>query len=286
MTGEQVPAAEVARRAGLPRLGGRPPLVDYSRDLWERRALLVELARSRFRATNEGTRLGMAWVVIRPLLNAAVYGLVFGLLLPAGTRPDNFVPFLVVGIFVFQFFSGCLNDGAKAITGNLGLVRTLRFPRALLPLASVLQQLLALGPMMVVAAVICVVFGEPVGLRWLGLLPALLLLATFSAGVAMIAARATLHIRDITQLLPFVTRLLFYTSGIFYAVDRVGLPRAVEVVALLNPVHVYIALSRGALVEGQAVDGSTWWLGVGWALVVLVLGYLFFWRAEERYGRE
>ncbi|MEJ5913392.1 ABC transporter permease [Pseudokineococcus sp. 1T1Z-3] len=278
--------SEIARRAGLPRLGGRPPFLQYVGALSGRRALLLELARSRFRASNEVNRLGMAWVVIRPLLNAGVYGLVFGLLLPAGTRPDNFVPFLVVGIFVFQFFAGCLNDGAKAITGNLGLVRTLHFPRALLPLATTLQQLLGLGPMMVVAAVICLVFGEPLALRWLGLPPALALLAAFSTGVGLVAARATLHIRDVTQLLPFITRLLFYTSGIFYAVDRVGLPRPVEVVALLNPVHVYISLVRGALVDGQAVDGSTWLLGLGWALLSVIAGFLFFWRAEERYGRE
>lgn len=279
-------AAERARAAGLTRLGQRQPLRRYGEELWDRRYLMVELARSRFRAGNEQNRLGMAWVVLRPLLNAAVYGVVFGLILPSSTRPPNFVPFLVTGIFVFQFFGSCLNEGAKSITGNLGLVRTLHFPRILLPLSAVLQQVLALGPMMLVACLIALAFGEPLAWRWFALVPALVLMTMFNAGVAMAAGRATIHVRDIAQLLPFLTRLVFYTSGIFYSIERIGLPGPVALVARLNPVHVYISLARSALVSGQEASWHVWALGLAWAVVGLVAGTVFFWRAEERYGRE
>lgn len=278
-------AAERARAAGLPQLGQRPGLRPYARDLWSRRHLTWELARSRFRAENEQNRLGMGWVVIRPLLNALVYGTVFGLLLQSDTRPSNFVPFLVLGIFVFQYFAGCLSDGAKAITGNAGLVRTLHFPRAILPVAVVLQHTLALLPMMATALVLTPVFGEPLTWRWLLVLPALGLLVLFSTGVAFVAARITLHVRDVTQLIPFVTRLLFYISGIFFSIDRVDLPPAAEVVARANPVQVYITLTRTGLLTEVEASAGDWLLGVAWALVVLVGGAVFFWRAEDRYGR-
>lgn len=278
-------AAERAQAAGLPRLGRRPRLGAYARDLWDRRHLTSELARSRFRAENEQNRLGMAWVVIRPLLNALVYGTVFGLLLRSETRPSNFVPFLVVGIFVFQYFAGCLSDGAKAITGNAGLVRTLHFPRAILPVAVVLQQTLALLPMMATALILVPVFGEPFTWQWLLVLPALALLVLFSTGVALVAARLTLHVRDVTQLIPFVTRLLFYISGIFFSIDRVDLPPVAEVVATVNPVQVYITLTRTGLLTEVDAGAEIWALGVGWALVALVGGAVFFWRAEDRYGR-
>ncbi|MEJ5945818.1 ABC transporter permease [Pseudokineococcus basanitobsidens] len=274
-----------AADAGLPRVGRRPTLAGYGLELWRRRQLTAELARSRFRAENEANRLGMAWIVIRPLLNAGVYGVVFGLLLRSSTRPDNFVPFLVIGIFVFQFFAGCLTDGARAITGNVGLVRTLSFPRAVLPLSLVLQNVLALVPMMLTAVVLVPVFGEPLRWSWLLALPALGLLVLFTTGVALASARLTLHVRDVTQLIPFVTRLLFYISGIFFSIDRIGLPPAAELVARLNPVQVYITLVRsGFLTEVEATSG-TWLLGVGWAVLALVVGALFFWAAEERYGR-
>lgn len=278
--------AEVAAAWGLPRLGGRPGLARYLAQTWTRRHFALQLARARFQAENEQDRLGIAWVVIRPLINAAVYGFVFALLLPGRTRPDDFVPFLVAGVFIFQYFAGCLSDGAKSITGNLGLVRTLHFPRSLLPIATVVQNALALGPMLLVLVLTVLVFGEVPRLTWLQLLPAVALLTLFNLGVTFTAARLTIHIRDIAQLLPFVTRIFFYLSGIFYSVRQTVEPGPLRTVMELNPVHIYISLVRGALSEDLAAPVWMWGAGAAWAGGALVLGTVFFWHAEERYGRE
>jgi teichoic acid transport system permease protein len=71
------------------------------------------------------------------------------------------VPYLVTGVFIFQYFANCLSGGAKAVTGNMGLVRSLHFPRAVLPISLVLQNLFAMIPMVTVLAIIVVIFGEP-----------------------------------------------------------------------------------------------------------------------------
>lgn len=279
-------AGDVAVTHGLRRIGGRPGLGAYSALLWRRRWFGVELARSRFRAGNEQDRLGMGWVVLKPLINAAVYGLIFGLLLPSSTRPENFVAYLVVGVFIFQFFASCLNDGARSITGNRGLVRSLHFPRALLPMATVMQQVLALGPMVAVLLVLVVATGEPVRLAWFLVVPAIALMTLFNAGVALVTARLTIHIRDIAQLLPFVTRVFFYTSGIFFSVDRITTVDWAETVLRFNPVHVFINLVRSSLIVTETATPADWLAGVLWAVVLFVGGYLFSWRGEERYGRD
>jgi teichoic acid transport system permease protein len=292
VTAAPLPAA-LAAEYGLPKLGGRPSLGSYLIKLWGRRYFTLELARSRFRSANEADRLGAAWIVLLPLINALVYGLVFSFLLPSGSRPEHFIPFLVIGVFIFQFFAACLSDGAKAIINNRGLVRTLHFPRALLPIASVLQQVYALVPMVVVMGGIVLATGEPLTLRWLRVLPALALMIVFCMGVAFIAARATIHVRDIAQLIPFVTRIIFYVSGIFFSVERLtaGHPR-LGLLLEVNPVNVYITLVRDALLSrdrdatGVAATATTWELGVGWALALFVFGFLFCWRAEELYGRD
>jgi teichoic acid transport system permease protein len=286
-----VPSSELAALAakhGLPRLGGRPPLGTYLRQLWGRRYFGFELAWARFRSANEQDRLGIAWVVLRPLINAAVYGMVFGLLLPASSRQENFVASLVVGVFIFQFFAASLTDGAKSITGNAGLVRSLHFPRAVLPLATVFEQVLALGPMVVVMLVISVATGEPLRVNWLLVLPALLLMTLFCSGIAMIAGRLTIHIRDITQLIPFITRIVFYLSGIFYAAQpgASGGQGVLATVLEYNPVHVYIRLVRGAVIVSEPADAKSWQLGIAYGVVFAIVGFLYFWAAEERYGRE
>jgi teichoic acid transport system permease protein len=291
-------AARAAAAAGLVQLGGRPPLLAYIRELWNRRAFAFELARSRFRAQNEANRLGAAWVILTPLINAAVYGFVFGILLPSKSRPQHFLPFLVVGVFTFAFFSGCFSDGAKSIIGNRGLVRTLHFPRAVLPIASVLQKLLELAAMTFVMCVIVLLSGEPPSLRWLRIFPAFFLMALFCSGVAFFAARMTIHVQDIAQLIPFITRLIFYVSGIFFAVGHKFSGRG-ELTVLLkgNPLNVYITLirdsvlTRDRIVNGKPAEGiaagmHTWEMGAVWGVILFVTGFIFFWRAEGLYGRD
>ncbi len=281
--------ASLAAQHGLVKLGSRPPLGVYLAQLWGRRYFCFGLARARFRSANEQDRLGIAWIVLRPLINATVYGFVFGLLLPSDRRPENFVASLVVGVFIFQFFAGCLTDGARSITGNTGLIKSLHFPRAVLPLSTIIEQLLAMIPMIVVILVVALVRGEPVRLAWLHIIPALALMSMFCAGLAMMAARLTIHVRDITQLIPFLTRLVFYLSGIFYiqpAKDAGGSEGVLAYVLELNPVHAYISLVRGAVIEGEPAPGHTWQLAIGYGVGFLLVGFLYFWRAEEKYGRE
>lgn len=279
------PAATAAAH-GLPRLGARPDFTTYLRQVWQRRHFGIQLAQSRFRAETARDRLGIGWIVLRPLINAVVYGTVFMFLLASSTRPENFVAFLVTGIFVFQFFSGSLSDGAKSIVGNLSLVQTLHFPRALLPIATIYQQVLGLVPMVAVLFLLVPATGEPITWRWLQVVPALALMTLFNLGTALITARATIHIRDITQLLPFVTRIMFYVSGVFFSVERVVDEPVLQAVLEANPVNVYMSLSRGALIYDLPAEPFTWALAVAWGVVTLAVGFVFFWLAEERYGRQ
>jgi teichoic acid transport system permease protein len=284
---------------GLPliRVGGRPSLTRYVQRLWERRHFAIELARSRFRAQNEADRLGVFWTVLSPLINALVYGFVFWFLLKSDTRPKNFVPFLVTGIFVFQYFAACLAGGAKSIIGNMGLVRSLHFPRAVLPISVVLEQLYALVPMMGVLAALVLAWREPITWHWLVVPPALFLMTLFNVGVAFIAARLTIHVRDLAQLIPFISRLFFYVSGIFFSVkktfpENAGLhQRILGDILQYNPVHAYISLVRSGIVSVEPGDPvyattQTWVIGAAWGVTLAVVGFVFFWHAEERYGRE
>jgi teichoic acid transport system permease protein len=285
----------MAERFGLRHLGGRPPLTGYLAELWQRRFFTVELARSRFRAENEADRLGVAWIVLRPLINAAVYGLVFGVILFSDSKPKDYLPFLVSGVFIFQYFAGSLADGARAIVANMGLVTSLHFPRAVLPISIVLQQLFGIIWMVLTLCVIVVANGDPVRVSWVMVVPVLALMTLFNLGVAFIAARMTIHLRDIAQLIPFVTRMFFYLSGIFVSIPKlVGVHHATWLQVLeANPLYVFITLVRVALlgpsedVVGRHYDPARVWLyAVVWGFGLLTLGFLFFWRAEDEYGRE
>ncbi|MFD3826380.1 ABC transporter permease, partial [Streptomyces sp. NPDC058625] len=128
-------AAELAAKYGLTVSGARPSLVEYVRQLWGRRHFILTFSRAKLTAQYSQAKLGQLWQVATPLLNAAVYFFIFGLLLGArrGIPDDVYVPFLVTGVFVFTFTQSSVLAGVRAIAGNLGLVRALHFPRASLP---------------------------------------------------------------------------------------------------------------------------------------------------------
>ena len=280
--------AAIADAAGLDRVGRPASLRDYVGELWRRRYFAFTLAWSRYRARNTQDRLGAAWNVLRPLLQAGVYAAVFGLILAGSTaKPPNYVEFVTAGVFVFHFLGGSLSSGSKSIVGDLGLVRTLRFPRAVLPLASTLREFYAFAPAVGVLAVLLLVLGNPPTLEWLLLPVAVLLMTTFGLGTAMVCARVTTLVRDFTNLLPFMIRILFYVSGVIIDVRRIrseSFP-LLEDILRDNPFHVYIELVRQSLLDTHDVQASYWAWGAGWAVGTLLVGFLFFWRGEESYGR-
>ncbi|MFT3969533.1 MAG: ABC transporter permease [Micropruina sp.] len=277
--------AQLAADRGLHRVGARPPLASYLKQTWARRQFVVKMAQFRLRADLEDNRLGVVWLLLQPVLNALVYGTIF-YFLQSDRRPQDYVAHVVIGVFLFQFFSRSLSDGAKSITGNRALVQSLAFPRLTLPLAEVMEQFLSLLPSMGLLLVILPLLGHPPTWSWLLMVPLLALYTLFNAGIAMIAARLTVHVRDLTQVLPFISRILFYTSGVLFDVNRIfeSHPWVIAVYDL-HPLYQVLTIARHSLMGGDYNHRFWLYLSV-YAVVVFLVGLVFFWVAEERYGRD
>lgn len=279
-------AAEVAAQYGLQKVGARPGLWTYLKQTWARRDFAYTLAKSRIHARNQANRLGIVWEIIKPTLNALMYGFIFGVL-QGGKRPEDYAAYVVIGVFLFEFFSHAMSQGAKSITGNRSLVQSLNFPRMTLPFSTLIQQLLTLVPMLVVMVVYVVVLGGHPRWQWLLLIPLIAIFTLFNMGVTLIFARLTVHLADLTQLIPLVTRVLFYTSGVLFAVDKIfeAHPWVVELYNF-HPIYQVLEIARGILLKNHFYDPMHWLYLSIWAVVLLVGGTIFFWQAEERYGRE
>ncbi|MFI9202143.1 ABC transporter permease [Streptomyces sp. NPDC053048] len=287
-------AAELARKYGLAVSGARPPLGEYARQLWERRHFILAFSRAKLTAQYSKAKLGQVWQVATPLLNAVVYFFIFGVLMGAHGKmsTSTYIPFLVTGVFVFTFTQTSAMAGVRAIAGNLGLVRALHFPRAALPISFALQQLQQLLYSMIVLFVMLIGFGHYPKPSWLLILPTLALQFCFNTGLAMILARAGSRTPDLAQLLPFLLRTWMYASGVMYSlVDQLKKTKAPEwLIDVLgaNPAAVFIDLMRFALIDGFGSDKlppHVWALAGGWALLFGVGGFVYFWKAEEQYGR-
>ncbi|MDQ0601310.1 teichoic acid transport system permease protein [Streptomyces canus] len=285
--------AALAARHGLSVSGARPTLSEYIRQLWARRHFITAFSTAKLTAQYSQAKLGQIWQVMNPLLNAAVYFFIFGVLLGTKKGVPDYVPFLVTGVFIWTFTQSSILTGTRAISGNLGLVRALHFPRAALPLSFCLQQLQQLLFSMAALVVILLCFGVPVSVSWLLAIPALVLQFTFNAGVSLIVARVGAKTPDIAQLMPFILRTWMYVSGVMWSIDHLAAkhthwPSWVVPVLQANPAAIYIDLMRFALIDSfhsSQLPQHVWLIATGWALLAGVGGFIYFWKAEETYGR-
>ncbi|MFD9002715.1 ABC transporter permease [Streptomyces sp. NPDC059582] len=289
---EGLTAAVLAAKYGLAVSGARPSLGEYVRQLWGRRHFILAFSQAKLTAQYSQAKLGQIWQVATPLLNAAVYYFIFGLILKAsrGMSMDVYIPFLVTGVFVFTFTQSSVMAGVRAISGNLGLVRALHFPRAALPVSFALQQLQQLLYSMLVLFIVAIGFGSYPSLSWLLIVPVLVLQFLFNTGLALIMARAGAKTPDLAQLMPFVMRTWMYASGVMFSIPIMlaDKPQWVATVLQWNPAAIFMDLMRFALIEdygSENLPDHVWAAAGGWAALFAIGGFIYFWQAEERYGR-
>lgn len=276
----------ISPASGLRAIEAKPALTTYLRDTWGRIPFAAHLAWYQVFTANSRNRMGLAWVVLRPMLNASIYGVIFGLLLGTEGRPPNFIAFLLIGIFFYEFFSTSIRQGATSITGNESLIKTISFPRLALPVSNIIRQLINIGFVMLVMIGMLLVLRTPISTTWLLIFPIMFVYSLFCLGLSAILARLTVHFRDLTSFIPFMIRLGLYASAVIFPLERLlkHYPTALAVMQL-NPIHGFVYLARGALLPEYPVLAFDWAVVLIWTAVIFPLGIIFFWKGESHYGR-
>jgi len=263
-------------------------LVTYVRHAWRRRHLAYAMPVERLRSRHQTTVLGNFWNLLNPMLSVAVYFLIFSVVLDASRGVDNYILWLVVGLFTFRLTSASVSQGATSVTGRQGLVRSIKFPRVLLPVSTTIGEFLRFGFEVMILLLLAVVTGEGLSWRVVALPGVLGLHFCFNLGLAMVMARLNDSFRDVQQILPFVFMLLRYLSGVMIPISRFegAAPTAVFYVLESNPLLQIIALYRWVLMDSHpSLSLFNLTQVVILAIVVLLVGLKFFSSAEHRYGR-
>ena len=277
MDGEPPDARRLVDLTAAPSAGA------YLREVWRRREFAFVVPAQDLRAQNMDTTLGQLWHLLNPALLVGVYFFIFGVLLDTRRGVDNFLGFLIVGVVLFHLTQRVVQDAAVCIVRNLGLIRSIQFPRILLPLATVNGQTLAFLPALAVALLAVLATGERPSLRWLLLLAVLAAGYVFNLGAALVVARVGASVRDLQRLLPHLLRLLFYGSGVIFSVEAFVTSEAWRRAFAVNPVYDFITCARWCLL-GTGVDPPVVVGLVVWCAVLPVVGLFVFRRGERRFG--
>jgi teichoic acid transport system permease protein len=265
-----------------------PSTREYLQQMWARRSFAVAMPIEEVRSTHQDTLLGNIWHLANPMLSVAVYYLVFGVILDASGRIENYVLWLMIGVFAFGLTSRSVLAGATSISANQGLMRAMRFPRALIPVSTVIGRLLTFGFELGVLMIVALATGEGLNRNLLGLPAIVALHSALNLGGAFIAARLNDSYRDVQQVIPFVFRLLMYVSGVMFSVqayvdeetEHWWLSRLIE----LNPMVQILDMYRWAIM-GNAIDPMRVVETGAMSLVLLVFGFWYFRANELQYGR-
>jgi teichoic acid transport system permease protein len=260
---------------------------DYLRQMWARRAFAVAMPMEEVRSSHQNTLLGNVWHLGNPLLSVAVYYLVFGVFLQARGDIQNYVLWLMIGVFAFGLTQRSVLAGATAITTSQGLMRSMRFPRALLPLSIVIGRLLTFGFELSVLAAVAFATGQGFSMRWLALPLVIVLHTTLNLGGAFVAARLNDSYRDVQQLIPFLFRLLMYVSGVMFPIRNYlgdDLNPWISRAITWNPMVAMLDLYR-AVFLGTSIDVRITVRLVIVSGLLLMFGFRFFRARELDYGR-
>lgn len=263
----------------------RPSVRGYFRQLYERRHFIYTDARSRAFYSDRDLLLGRLWLILQPLLNAAMYGFMFGFILKTSRGIENFVGFLVIGITFFGFITALLNTGNGLIKRSRGMISSFQFPKAALVLSASYRTFLNSLPQAVVAIIVALAMqlGRPVPWTLILVVPLFFMLHLFGTGLMFLAARATAQFPDARILIQVAARAWFFISGVFFSIERFVDHPEMRMVMELNPAYVFLQAIRDSAMYNVVPELTVWLTLAGWSFLTLSIGFLVFWQAEDKY---
>ena len=255
--------------------------------LFRFRGLLATLTSRELKARYRGSVLGFLWSLANPLLLLAVYTFVFSIVFKPDTRGGMtpYALFLVSGLFPWIWISASTLEGSMSLLANSGLIRKAVFPAELLPMVSVLSNLVHLLfalPIVIVALVAGRILGYKVGGLSLVALPAILLLhLPMVSGLALGASALTVHFKDVRDLLANLLTLMFFLTPILYSLDSIRHLAPVWWAVRLNPFTPFILAYQSVLFRGELPHPLLWTQMALVSLIAWTLGAGLFERLRE-----
>jgi ABC-2 type transport system permease protein len=251
--------------------------------LYAYRGLLKNLVLKDLKLKYRGSVFGFLWSLLNPLLMIVVYSVAFTFILRI--RSAGFVFYLMLGPLSWTFFASSAMMSTGSIVDNAGLLKSVLFPKAILPIGTVLfnfaQYLLTISVFLP-----AMLLWYRVPLSWPMLLfPAFLVLqVVFTIGVALILATSTAFFRDVRHLLEVALAMLFWTTPIVYELRLV--PERFRLLILLSPVSPFIVGYQQLFFYREWPDATVWLVATAHALGAFVAGALLFLAFEDRFTEQ
>jgi ABC-2 type transport system permease protein/lipopolysaccharide transport system permease protein len=251
------------------------------REQVEYRELLQQVTMRDLRLRYKQTVMGFGWAVFMPIVNTAVFSVIFTRVAPIDTGVPYPV-FAFCGLLVWNFFSSTLRFAVNSLTSNISLVTKVYFPREILPLSAMLVSLVDQLVGSIVLVALMGYYGVGVTPMLIFLPAVVLVQVAFTFGVSLMLAMANLFYRDVKYLFEVVITVWMFATSVLYPMELLG-GKAARL-AQINPMTPIIDGYRDVLLYGRSPFDGPFALAAVIAVACLAAGWLTFHRAEFRFA--
>lgn len=257
-------------------------MIKMFKNIYQYRELLKTNIKKEIRGKYKHSFLGILWSFLYPLLQLAVYAIIFPLILR--NTQDHYVIFLCVALIPWNFFTTIVTQSTGTVINNADIVKKVYFPREILPISVVTSQLVNF--LISTIIIIAFVLFSGMGLsKYIVFYPLILLIQyIFSIGVSFIVSSATVFLRDLEHLISIAMMMLFYATPIAYSADTI--PANFSFIITLNPMAHILNAYRDIFYYQRMPELQT--LGVMFiiSILVFVIGYAFFNKLQKNFAEE
>ncbi len=252
------------------------------KNLYNYRELLKTNVKKEIRGKYKNSFLGVLWSFLNPLLQIAVYAIVFPLILR--NTQENYVIFLCCGLIPWTFFSTAISRSAFTMVENGNILKKVYFPREILPISVVTSE--AVNFLISTIIILAFVIFSGLGVTKYILLYPLIFIAQYLLllGISFIVSSICVYIRDLQHFIGVFLQLLFYATPIVYAADTI--PENFKWILELNPMTYIINGYRDIFYNQTMPDVNAILILIAIVLIAIIVGYLIFNKLQKGFAEE
>lgn len=274
-----------------------PKIKTLSANLFSKRnkALLKELVKTEFKLRYQGSVLGYAWSLLKPLGLFSILYLVFVKFLKVGAEVPHFPVYLLLGIVIWTFFTEATFGALNSVVARGDVIRKIKFPKYIIVISGTISSLINLSFNLLIVLIFCLLTDVNFGRQAL-MAPLLLLeLYALALGLGLFLSAVYVKLRDISHIWEVLMQGMFYATPILYPIntiikefpDKLWIPKII----MLNPIAQIIQGLRHSLITDYSVRTSDLvqtpfsYIPIALVVFILIIGSLYF-RKESKYFAE
>ncbi len=250
--------------------------------LYEYRELLKTSIKKDIRGKYKSSILGVLWSFLNPLLQLAVYAIVFPLIMKSNI--PNYTVFVCCGLIPWTFFSTAISRTSFVMVENANIIKKVYFPREILPISIVTSEMVNFIISTIIILAFVIAYG--IGFSWYIVFYPVILIIQYILliGISLLVSSITVYIRDLQHFIGILLQLLFYATPIVYGLDII--PQSFRWILKINPMSYIIDGYRSIFYYQRMPDFVGLGIVLAISVILCIIGYLIFNKLQKRFAEE